>query len=66
MTAASGGLDPERDYLQMDPALSYGLVEYLGILEMLRQHGWTARRAVPHGGHQMASANPPKGWKTPG
>src|SRR5207247_6143304 len=30
-----GGLKPERDYLQMDPALSYGLVEYLRLLEML-------------------------------
>jgi L-alanine-DL-glutamate epimerase-like enolase superfamily enzyme len=38
----------------MDCALGYGLVEYLRILEMLEQHGWSARRCVPHGGHQMA------------
>jgi L-alanine-DL-glutamate epimerase-like enolase superfamily enzyme len=49
-----GGMKPDRDYLQMDPALSYGTVEYLRILDMLREHGWSARRCVPHGGHQMA------------
>ncbi len=49
-----GGLDPERDWLQFDPALSYGLVEYLRILEMLEREGWSPRRCVPHGGHQMA------------
>lgn len=48
-----GGLSRERDYLQMDPALSYGLVEYLRILEMLQQHQWSPRRCVPHGGHLM-------------
>ena len=49
-----GGLRPNRDYLQMDPALSYGLVEYLRTLDMLAQHGWSARRCIPHGGHQFA------------
>jgi L-alanine-DL-glutamate epimerase-like enolase superfamily enzyme len=49
-----GGLRPDRDVLQFDPALSYGLVEYLRILEMLRAHGWSPRRCVPHGGHQFA------------
>lgn len=49
-----GGLVPERDYLQFDPALSYGVVEYLRILEMLQAHGWSSRRCIPHGGHQMA------------
>ena len=49
-----GGLRPDRDILQMDPALSYGLVEYLRTLQMLREHGWSARRCVPHGGHQFA------------
>jgi D(-)-tartrate dehydratase len=49
-----GGMDPERDWLQFDPALSYGLVEYLRTLEMLRQYGWSPRRCVPHGGHQFA------------
>ncbi len=49
-----GGMRPDRDVLQFDPALSYGLVEYLRTLEMLREHGWSGRNCVPHGGHQMA------------
>ncbi|MDP3342098.1 enolase C-terminal domain-like protein [Frigidibacter sp.] len=49
-----GGLRPDRDILQMDPALSYGLVEYLRTLDMLAAHGWSRRRCVPHGGHQFA------------
>jgi L-alanine-DL-glutamate epimerase-like enolase superfamily enzyme len=49
-----GGLRPDRDILQFDPALSYGLVEYMRTLQMLRDHGWSPRRCVPHGGHQFA------------
>ncbi len=49
-----GGLRADRDILQFDPALSYGLVEYLRTLDMLRAHGWSPRRCVPHGGHQFA------------
>jgi len=49
-----GGLRPDRDILQFDPALAYGLVEYLRTLAMLREHGWSPRRCVPHGGHQFA------------
>ncbi len=48
------GLRPDRDILQFDCALSYGLVEYLRILEMLKEHGWSPRRCIPHGGHQMS------------
>jgi D(-)-tartrate dehydratase len=48
------GLRPDRDILQFDPALAYGLVEYLRILEMLQAHGWSFRQCVPHGGHQFA------------
>lgn len=47
------GLDSKVDYLQMDPALSYGLVEYFRTLAMLGENGWSARRCVPHGGHQF-------------
>ena len=49
-----GGLRADRDVLQFDPALSYGLVEYLRTLQMLVEHGWSPRRCVPHGGHQFA------------
>jgi L-alanine-DL-glutamate epimerase-like enolase superfamily enzyme len=49
-----GGLRADRDILQFDPALSYGLVEYMRTREMLIAHGWSPRRCVPHGGHQFA------------
>jgi D(-)-tartrate dehydratase len=48
------GLRPDRDILQFDCALSYGLVEYLRILDMLKDHGWSPARCIPHGGHQMS------------
>lgn len=51
-----GGMHPERDYLQFDCALSYGLVEYLRTLDMLKEHGWSPSRCIPHGGHQMSLA----------
>jgi L-alanine-DL-glutamate epimerase-like enolase superfamily enzyme len=51
-----GGMRPDRDWLQFDCALSYGLVEYLRTLDMLQQHGWSPSRCVPHGGHQMSLA----------
>ncbi|MDE1189280.1 MAG: mandelate racemase/muconate lactonizing enzyme family protein [Pantoea sp.] len=49
-----GGLRPDRDYLQFDCALSYGLVEYLRTLDVLEQFGWSPSRCIPHGGHQMS------------
>lgn len=51
-----GGMRPDRDWLQFDCALSYGLVEYLRTLEMLKHHGWSPSRCIPHGGHQMSLA----------
>ncbi|MCW2480876.1 mandelate racemase/muconate lactonizing enzyme family protein [Candidatus Symbiopectobacterium sp. NZEC135] len=49
-----GGMRPDRDYLQFDCALSYGLCEYLRTLEVLEQFGWSPARCIPHGGHQMS------------
>jgi len=49
-----GQMRPDRDVLQFDCALSYGLVEYLRILEMLKEYGWSPVRCIPHGGHQMS------------
>ena len=49
-----GGMRPDRDIIQVDPALSYGLTEYLRMQDMLRQHGWSSRRCIPHGGHQFS------------
>jgi D(-)-tartrate dehydratase len=49
-----GGMRPDRDWLQFDCALSYGLCEYLRTLDVLKIAGWSARRCIPHGGHQMS------------
>ena len=49
-----GGMRPDRDWLQFDCALSYGLVEYLRTLDVMKELGWSSRRVVPHGGHQMS------------
>lgn len=49
-----GGMRPDRDWLQFDCALSYGLVEYLRTLDVLKAAGWSPARCIPHGGHQMS------------
>ena len=49
-----GGMRSDRDWLQFDCALSYGLVEYLRTLDVLEQCGWSPSRCIPHGGHQMS------------
>jgi L-alanine-DL-glutamate epimerase-like enolase superfamily enzyme len=49
-----GGMRPDKDVLQFDCALSYGLVEYLRTLDMLTEYGWSWRTVVPHGGHQIS------------
>ncbi len=49
-----GGMRPDRDWLQFDCALSYGLCEYQRTLKVLQDAGWSWRRCVPHGGHQMS------------
>ena len=49
-----GAMRPDRDYLQFDCALSYGLVEYERTLDVLKTFGWSPSRCIPHGGHQMS------------
>ena len=49
-----GGMRPDRDWLQFDCALSYGLCEYLRTLDVVRDEGWSPARCIPHGGHQMS------------
>ena len=49
-----GGMRSDRDWLQFDCALSYGLCEYLRTLSVIRTAGWSPRRCIPHGGHQMS------------
>ncbi len=48
------GMRPDRDWIQVDPALSYGLTEYLRLIDMVEAHGWSRRRLMPHGGHQLS------------
>ncbi len=52
--ARYGGMRADRDWLQFDCALSYGLVEYLRILEAIRAEGFSNRNCIPHGGHQLS------------
>ncbi len=49
-----GGMRPDRDWLQFDCALSYGCCEYLRTLKVVKAAGWSPRRCIPHGGHQMS------------
>lgn len=49
-----GGMRPDRDWLQFDCALSYGLVEYLRTLALLPDYGFSNRNVIPHGGHQLS------------
>jgi L-alanine-DL-glutamate epimerase-like enolase superfamily enzyme len=49
-----GGMRPDRDWLQFDCALSYGLCEYQRTLRELHTAGWSPSRCIPHGGHQMS------------
>ena len=51
-----GGMRPDRDWLQFDCALSYGLCEYQRTLQMVKDAGWSWKRCIPHGGHQMSLA----------
>jgi L-alanine-DL-glutamate epimerase-like enolase superfamily enzyme len=46
-----GGLRPDRDVLLFDPAHCYGLSEYLRMVAMLEDHGWSRAACQPHGGH---------------
>lgn len=45
------GMRPGKDILQMDPGLSYGLPEYLGMIEEMDFHGWNRSACFPHGGN---------------
>ena len=49
-----GGMRPDRDWLQFDCALSYGLCEYQRTLKVIDDAGWSRARCIPHGGHQMS------------
>lgn len=48
-----GGMRAGRDVFQMDPGLSYGLVAYTRMLDVLDAHGHARTSAHPHGGHMI-------------
>mgnify|MGYP002701094960 FL=1 len=49
-----GGMRKDIDWLQFDCSLSYGLVEYLRTLQMMKENEWSSTRVIPHGGHQIS------------
>jgi len=49
-----GGMRPDRDWLQFDCVLSYGLVEYMRTLDAIGKEGFSSRNCIPHGGHQLS------------
>jgi L-alanine-DL-glutamate epimerase-like enolase superfamily enzyme len=49
-----GGLRADRDLIQIDPALSYGVVEYANIVRLAEAGDWPRARMVPHAGHLLA------------
>lgn len=51
-----GGMRPETDYVQFDPALAYGVGETVAIVAMMADEGWSPRRFLPHGGNLAALA----------
>jgi L-alanine-DL-glutamate epimerase-like enolase superfamily enzyme len=45
-----GGLRPDRDVVQWDPAMAYGPTEFIRIVEMSKTVGWEPKSCSPHGG----------------
>jgi len=50
-----GGLRPDRDLIQIDISLSYGVGEYLRILAEFEAAGWSRAAFAPHAGHLFAA-----------
>jgi D(-)-tartrate dehydratase len=50
-----GGLRTERDLLQFDPLLSYGIGELVKIVELYEASGWKRTQFLPHAGHLFAA-----------
>jgi len=48
-----GGLRRDRDWLQFDPSLCYGPTEFIAIVKMAEDMGWSPQRHGPHGGQQL-------------
>jgi L-alanine-DL-glutamate epimerase-like enolase superfamily enzyme len=50
-----GGLRGASDFIQVDPLLAYGVVEYARILAEYEDAGWARSRFLPHAGHLFAA-----------
>ena len=50
-----GGLRPAQDRLQMDIGLSYGVGEYIRMIERAESLGWSRQAFWPHAGHLFAA-----------
>ncbi|MFM8546196.1 MAG: enolase C-terminal domain-like protein [Betaproteobacteria bacterium] len=50
-----GGLRPDRDLIQVDISLSYGIGEYRRILDEFESAGWGRESFAPHAGHLFAA-----------
>jgi D(-)-tartrate dehydratase len=50
-----GGLRPKTDFIQVDMLLAYGVPEYMRILRLLEDTGWSRTRLVPHAAHLFAA-----------
>jgi D(-)-tartrate dehydratase len=49
-----GGLRRDRDILQFDCALSYGICEYIRTIGVMEELGWSRGSLYPHGGHLLS------------
>lgn len=49
-----GGLRADRDFIQIDPALSYGIVEFANIVRLGEAGDWPRSQMAPHAGHLLA------------
>jgi len=47
------GFRSDRDIIQIDPPLAYGISGYLRVIEIAQKHGFTRKSLFPHGGNLM-------------
>ena len=47
------GMRADRDWLQFDPSLCYGPTEFIRIVKLAGEMGWSRRRHGPHGGQLL-------------
>jgi L-alanine-DL-glutamate epimerase-like enolase superfamily enzyme len=48
-----GGFRADRDIIQIDPPLAFGITEYLKVLDVAQEHGFSRHSMYPHGGNLM-------------